>query len=284
MTSEAQIDNLTHLLVEYNWKDSRNHPEVAAQLAQIGEPAVPALIEVLRLRRGMFEETAIEQTVSQILVRMGVGVIDQLLSRLNDENGQVRTGIIYTLRQFASANPTIIDQLKDLFLASLEDPEPGVRYEAVAFLGTFKIEAAFDGLVRALYDRQDYTIARIAARTLVLLGDKKAIIPLCQALEYELTRNPEKDWLVTLKVTGSVINALKQLEAVFEVPLQTLLIAISSRSNTDVNEWACYVLAERGDVSNIPIIQEALTHPDFRVKKAAARALAKLNELNNSLS
>lgn len=283
MTSEAQIDNLIHLLVEYNWKDSRNHPEVAAQLAQIGEPAVPALIEVLRLRRGMFEETAIEHTVSQILVRMGVGVIDQLLSKLNDDNGQVRTGIIYTLHQFATANPGVVDRLKEWFLAGLKDPDPGVRYEAVVFLGAFKIEAAFDGLVRALYDRQDYSIARAAARALVLLGDKKAIIPLCQALEYELKRDP-KDWLVTGKVTGSIINALKQLEAVFEVPLQTLLIAITSRANTDVNEWACYVLAEKGDVSNVPIIQEALTHYDIRVKNAAVRALAKLNELNNSLS
>lgn len=232
MSSQAEIDELVKLLVKYyRERNTKSQEEIASRLNAIGEPALPAVINVVRTPRDIFEVDELHEMVCPILARMGEGIINPLLAKLEDSNGPVRAVAICVLRKLSTAKPDLIQRFTDLFMQALNDSDAGVRYEAVLFLGHNRIEAAFDGLVKALYDREDYSIARAAARYLAKLGGQKAILPLCEALEYELKRDPE-DWLVRGKVTKTIVEALEELNAIFEIPFQTLLLAVSEHTNS----------------------------------------------------
>ena len=141
------------------------------QLAKLGAPAVPALIEALKDRRYLVRCAA-----ARGLAKTGdKQAFEPIAALLGDEFDAVRAATAEILGELGDRRAV------EPLLKALEDPLEPVRAAAVGSLGKLGDRRAHGPVIAALKDEDAYVRAA-AAEALIALGDASAIAPLVGAL------------------------------------------------------------------------------------------------------
>ena len=116
---------------------------IGPALAQIGPPAVPALIELSKDRN---EYTRWEAVRAIRIVGAGAGAAEARLNELLSDKASIRVEAAFALWKIRP-RPTVID----VYARALEDPDEFARSNAAYYLAEFGPDAApaLPGLIRA---------------------------------------------------------------------------------------------------------------------------------------
>ena len=153
----------------------------------------------------------------------------------------------------------------DYYIATLSDDDSSnyTRGMAAKTLGLLGDKRAVDPLIKALADDRGWVRADYA-RALGQLGDKRAIDPLIKALA------DEEGTMGTTR--GAFVHALGQLG---DAAVDPLIKALSDGDRM-LRGWAAYALGKLGDKRAVDPLIKALADDDSRVRNAAEAALRKL--------
>jgi phycocyanobilin lyase alpha subunit len=158
----------------------------------------------------------------------------------------------------------------------------GLRYYAAWWLGRFRVKQpeVIEALLVGLNDENDrapdggYPLRRNAARALGKLGDKRAVAPLIQCLEFPdfYVREAAAQALAMLEDNSAISPLIKLLEGGVEAavlvpgkphlvqPYEAIIEALGSLQATEA----------------IPLIEPFIEHPVAKVQYATARAMYQL--------
>jgi HEAT repeat protein len=161
----------------------------------------------------------------------------------------------WTTQAFASCEVT--EQL----IATLDDPNEGVRCRAVSALGELKSERAVEAICHALQGQNEKVRCR-AARALGQMKSERAVEPLCQALQ---DRNDE--------VRSSAASALVELKS--EHAIEPVCLLLRHRKK-EVRAKAAHVLGQMKSERAIEPLCQALRDQNDEVRNSAAFALGEL--------
>lgn len=217
----------------------------ATALAQLGEGAVPALLEALRDRHARLREGAIEALG-------GIGgarSIEALTVALTDDRSNVRQAAAPALARAAR-----VDAVPAL-RAALSHKDPATRRCAAAALGTVADGGSAAALRDALADR-DRGVRDAALQALIRQGGPGAVEVLCRAVL-------EGDRELRTAAAG----ALKNTEWTPAGPQQRVVHAVLHGQYAQA--------AAEGEAALAPLVA-ALSDRDAAVRAAAARALGLL--------
>jgi HEAT repeat protein len=148
-----------------------------------------------------------------------------------------------------------------LFLLNiLRDGDSNHRWRAARALAKFDKKLVKDHLLRALGDRDDVNVRRIAAAFLKELGDGDMVAPLCRLL------NSENDWLVL----GSTVDYLGELGG--KESIECLKSALQHPDST-VRSKAAEHLGRLSPSQTIVLLEKKLQQEDVESRKQAVYLL-----------
>ncbi|NIM05321.1 MAG: hypothetical protein GTO55_04355 [Armatimonadetes bacterium] len=282
---------------------SVRQPFIRQALVKIGEPAIPALLEVLLspecvrvssfpvTRASVARYVLLNGAAASALSEMGPVAIPALGEAL-ERGADIPQCHYHTVRALRwIATPEVVP----LLIKALKSPDKSARGEAGHALGEIPDERARAALLEALADSENYHQSTIFGITegLGKLKEKRAIPPLCELALHS-------DWLIrraaiqglgliddsaalpvliqclehdNVATRGDAVFALGQIGDPAAVPhlLQTL-----QDKERFVASWSAWSLAEIKAVSAIPDLIAALKHADADVRRVTADSLKKL--------
>ena len=267
-------------------RDSSLPPLSAQIIVRIGSPAIPLLTKTLGEAHPLVR-AQICYILGQIKDRAAVPA---LLDALRGE--------FYTVRaKSAAALGEIGDpQAIQLLLTALKDKEDSVRVSAALALGKFHNPATFDEIANLLLDDPKIEVRQAAARAFGETKDPQALPYLMQALRdsfwwYEREQTAD-DLLWAIEAIGPasvdpLIEALSDSEGTVrkfaarmlgqigdERAIESLGMAIYDL-HFDVGQAAAESLAHLG-TSSLPVLKEALAHPETTIREHVVSALGKI--------
>jgi len=101
----------------------------------------------------------------------------KLLEMVRDRRPRARLAAVQACGTLGRVGPT----LRDALVRAIEDPEPGVRSQAVGVLGLLHVEDARNEIIGALHD-EDEIVRMFAAGTLGSMREASAREPLIERL------------------------------------------------------------------------------------------------------
>ena len=250
---------------------------------------IPRYIETLREGN-----TGSASAARERLAQMGEPAVPALVAALKDEQGEVRAHAAYALRSMGPKAKAAVPAL----ISALQDPVWEVRDDAAGALERIGTNAkdAVPGLIGALSDANDHVAAHAASALRAVGPDGKGAIPaLIENLSYQ--GFPALEAQRTLEAFGAVsVPALGRAMSHKEVgvrrraasALQTIgkdagaavpsLIAALKDSDSEVRSTAASALGAIGPAANsasgslVPLLKDE----DSRVRLAAGEALTKI--------
>ena len=194
------MDRLIKLLQEGDAETSLN---ISTQLRQIGEPAVPLLIQALNSPKSQARIAALLGSIGDKRAVMPLcSVLKQSLDSLT------RYSAILALGELGDERA-----LKPVIHA-LSDPDSAVRHTAAGALGDLGDTRALPYLLQAIQD-PDWELRRQAAYSLGQLGDKRAISALVDVLYDEYS--DVREWAAMalgMLASANMIEVLRALSSV----------------------------------------------------------------------
>ena len=175
------------------WAETSPAKEAAEALGEIGDPAVPGLLQALRhadWKTRKFAAHAFGET--DRITEVGTAV-SALVATLRDGHAEVRDRAAWALGELE--DPSAIPGL----LTALKDTDTELRSKAAWALGEIEDARAVQGLVQALKDSH-WEVRKMAAWALGEIEDISAIEPL-QAARYD----------ANVEVREAVVHALREL-------------------------------------------------------------------------
>lgn len=296
--------------------DSQKRDHVAHDLIHLGADAVPALIEALQsrdpnlpplagpilVRIGSPAIPALTKTLGEAHPLVRAQACD-LLGQIKDRTAvpallDALRGEFYTVRaRAATALGNIRDpQAIQFLLLALKDKEDIVRASAALALGKFHDPTTFDDIANLLLDDPKIEVRQAAARA---FGETKnpATLPyLMQALR-------DSFWWYEREQTADEL--LRAIEAIGPAAVDPLIEALSDSEGT-VRKFAARMLGKIGDeraieslgmeiydlhfdvgqaaaeslaclgAASLPVLKEALTHPEAGIREHVVSALGKI--------
>lgn len=223
----------------------------AGVLREIGAPAVPPLIELLRDKSANVREWAAE-----VLGRIkDPRAVPTLIEALKDDDFVVRG--IAAAALGGIKDPRAVQALSE----TLQDKSAYVRNLAAVALGEIKDPSAVPALSVALTD-SDESVGWTAAKSLGEIKDPSAVPALIEALkgcEY---------------IRWQVAGALRRIG----VAAMPALLAALMDEHRWVREGAAHALGEIQDRTAVPALCEALKDEEPDVRWAVARALGEIGD------
>lgn len=239
------------------WMETSPAAEAAEALGDIGNAAVPGLLDAL----------GNSDWKTRKFAAMGLGEVDQIIElgkviaalagRLTDAHVEVRDRSAWALGEIEDASAV------DPLLNALKDSEVRVRARAAWALGEIEDAAAVTGLVAALADSD----ATVREKSVWALGEIEAESAL-DGLVPLLTD-------VDAKVRRQVVWALGEIESARAVPDLTRALA---DGDPEVRRQAAWALGEIEHMSAVDGLTRALKDDDWRVRKNAAWALGEIED------
>lgn len=274
--------------------------EAIEELAEIGQPSVPALIKALEGN----EDKYVRKIAAWALGQIGPAAHDAvhtLIKALGDQDKYVRANAAWALGQIGPVTenvaPALIKALKDknknvrmnaagalgeigpvtkevipaLIKALDGDKNKDVRKNAAAVLGKIGpvTEKVIPALIKALGD-QDEDVRVNAIRALVKIGSstKEVIPPLIKVLE------GDEDW----SVQAHAAMALVKIGSLTKEVISPLIKVLEEGKNENGRASAALALGEIGAKEAIPALMKAfIGGPSDVVRQAAAEALNKIH-------
>ena len=240
-------------------QDAMVRREVISALAEIGGPAVPALVAALKKAKTADEVNA-ELAALSAIGAAAAPAADTVEEKLNDKDEDVRWHAARVLASIGSAADGAIPELVEL----LADAEPRVRWHAAHALGKIPAagESAVEPLIKAISDKDPHVrrAAVVALRT--LKPDPSKTLPLL--IELLNTSEPE--------VVAQVLDTLAESGDKAVPFLQKALEDDKGRY------WACLVIGEIGPPAKaaVPGLTKATTDKAPEVRMQALHALASI--------
>ncbi|NJN80598.1 MAG: HEAT repeat domain-containing protein [Anaerolineales bacterium] len=236
------------------------HPLIRGRVAETfaiskDKNAIPSLIQALS---GEYFTVRAKSAIA--LAHIGDSqVIPYLLPLLKDEESEVRISVCSALGMFK--DPTTFDEIANVLL---DDPKIEVRQAAVKALGDTLHPAAVPFLMEALrdsfwwFERED--IVKDLLSAIENMGE-----PVVDSL-IEALADKEK---TVRKYSAMILGNLKDARAIDELGMTLYDL------HDEVSEVASEALAQFGE-SAIPVLREALRHPESTVRGHAVSGLGKI--------
>ena len=240
--------------------------DVIAALADIGDPAVEALLDAISREAEAPERDAEPETpFSMFLARMGPGAGPQAPAMPSrpwgswgmwgfPEEGQDTNGPANAL---ASMGAAAVPGCQ----AALRNGREKTRALAATILGTIGDAAAFDALVAALEDKSPVVRAN-AAWSLAALKNRNAVDPLHKALEDSSPVVRQVAAMGLMDLEPSVHN-----EAI---------VKLLKDKDREVRRFVGFLLGENGEKRAIDALVEALSFGSYSERSAAVAVAKKL--------
>jgi HEAT repeat protein len=249
-------DAMPALIEALQSRDPNLPPLIGQIIIRIGSPAIPALTKILNEAHPLVRAQVCE-LLGQLKDRSAVPA---LLDALHGEFYTVRAKAATALGNIG--DPKAIQSL----LTTLKDKEIIVRISAVQALGRFNNPATFDEMADVLLDDSKIEVKQAAARAFRDTKNTQALPYLMQALRdsswwYEHEQNTE--------------DLVQAIEAMGPAAVDPLIEALSDNEGT-VRKFAARLLGQIGDERAIESLGMALYDLHFDVGKAAAESLAHL--------
>ncbi|MBL8050850.1 MAG: HEAT repeat domain-containing protein [Anaerolineales bacterium] len=238
------------------------HPLVRGRVAEIfsiskDKNAIPSLIQALS---GEFYTVRAKSAIA--LSHIGDSqTVPHLLPLLKDKEDEVRIAACYALGLFK--DPTTFDEIADVLVG---DSKIEARQAAAKALGDSKHSAAIPYLIEALRDsfwwferEQDVKVLLTAIENM----GEAIVEPLIEAL-----RDKEK---TVRKYSAMLLGNLKDIRAIEELGMTLYDL------HDEVSVATGEALAQFG-VSAIPVLSEALSHPESGVREHAVYSLGKIQD------
>ena len=262
----------------------------ARALIQIGEPTVPALVDVI-------EQADMQQTRRQAaatIVQLGpqaASAVPQLIELASDENNDHRWSAIYAMTGIGPGAASAIPVL----LARLDDRDYQVQSVACRALGGIGPAAA--KTIPQLIDRLENGVAGVrvsAALALGQIGNEKSVTALGNALNDKMhlvsetamialgeigpPSAPIAPVIVEMVDNGKMRERIRAAATVWQMTGEvkwSVNILLSEMQKEDAPWEAVDVLADIGPAAAaaIPALTNTLTSDDFLMRFRAARAL-----------
>ena len=192
------IPDLLHALL--NDQDTVVQGSAVGALAQIGEAAVPALLDILASPE---HPESIKGHAAWALAFMGVQAKEHLYRELNSDSAEVRAAVVGAIAKIAPEDSD--GGAFNILVNALTDPAENVRCEAAAVLGNLAYRPAIPNLVELLH-HPDWESRKAAALALMKIRDSAALAPLQAAL----TQEPEVAVQKVIKLAISQIEKLSE--------------------------------------------------------------------------
>lgn len=239
------------------WSRTSPAKEAADTLAEIGDAAIPGLVQALKNADWRVRKFA----------ALGLGEVDTKFDRpemtaalsdtLRDIYADVRAQSAWALGEIED------DRAVGALVNALGDAEVRVRKQAAWALGEIESPAAVKGLVAALKDTA-IEVRRQAAWALGEIEDASAISGLVAALaDADADVRKQAAW------------ALGEIEDVLAVKA---LIGALQDNDWQVRKTAAWALGEIEDASAIPALETARRDGRVEVREAAMHALRELRQ------
>jgi HEAT repeat protein len=285
-------DAVPALIEALHSRDPNLRPLVGLIIARIGSPTIPALTKSLGEAHPLVRVQVCD-ILGQIKDRAAVPA---LLEALHGE--------FYTVQAKAAAalgnigDPQAIQPL----LTALKDKEDDVRASSAFALGKFNDPATFDGIADLLLDDPKIEVRQAAARAFAETKNPKNLPYLLQALRdsfwwYEREQTAD-ELLQAIEAMGPaavdpLVEALKDPEGTVRKFAARVLGRIGDKRaieslgtaiydlHFDVGKAATESLADLGTAS-LPVLKEALTHPEASIREHAVSALGKIKDADTA--
>ncbi len=211
---EQRIDELVTVLKEAEGR--REKDRAAMSLAAIGDPAVEALIELLKN-----EDSVVREFSAGALGRIqSEKAVESLIDALLDQDRRVRSAAATALGKIQS------EKALQPLMSSLNDENSSVRYNAAEAVGRIGSEQAVDALVAGLNDERNYVRVAIAT-ALGRIGSERTVDPLIRALKDEDNQVRQASVLALLK-TKSEKAVEPLIEALTDEDWEVRLYAVEA--------------------------------------------------------
>ena len=242
------------------------HPEVVKALGDMGTEAIPALIQVLHSDLKIWSDAGVE--ICQIDPSMQGTVIEAIVGKLNHEDWNIRSSVIYALQMIDELSLQEIDDsfLISVFTRAFNDSHASVRWGSINALKKINDVSLIPIFIKALSD-PDHTIRSGAIDALEEMEPAvaKAAVP---ALTTTL-----KDTKGYIRERAAILLGQMGREAESAVPaLGTLL----GDSESAVVKSAADALRKIGDASATPALIQAWENGPRDARPAVAQALGEI--------
>ncbi len=226
--------------------------------AAIGEPIVPALVELLGHEKPLAREQA--AICLRKIGKRARSAVPALLAALKDSDSQVRDAVAKALKDIKPASDAATEQLRD----ALNDESHTVRQVASQVLGSMR---ATTGVAQDLTDRldsQNPEERKAAIKALATLRTPEVVAPLCRGLQ-------DADPTVR-RAAAEQFGQQRQVPT--DEALEPLRVALSDPIPV-VRALAAIALGrcEQRAASAIRDLIRNVAHADAEVRSAAIRAL-----------
>ena len=274
-----KMEQLVKVVAESpHWGEKRT---AAAALADIGEPAVDAMISLLGS-----EDYHVRWYVANELGGVkSEKVVQALIDLLYDEERNVRSAAAYALGNIGSERAVVP------LIEALYDVERNISVSAARALGQIGNPQAVESLIKVLRD-STLNIIGPAAEALGNIGSPEAIEPLISILEQNKNcPYAEVGWalwkLGSERATNAFITGLKTEEQWYrrgacasalgeiqsEVGVEHLIETLKNDENSQVRRSAMLALMKIKSEQSIDALGEALKDKDFEIRMYAEETL-----------
>jgi HEAT repeat protein len=239
------------------WAETSPAKEAADALGEIGDAAVPSLLQALRhanWKTRKYAAHALGET--DRITEVGTAV-SALVATLGDDHAEVRDRTAWALGELEE--PAAVPAL----VRALGDGDAAVRAKAAWALGEIEDPSAVSGLTAALKDG-DLDLRRMAVWALGEIEDASAVPVLLVALKDD-----------DAEVRSKTAWALGEIEDAAAVPG---LVQALNDPQWQVRKMAAWALGEIDDVSAIAPLQAARYDTNVAVRQAVMHALRELRD------
>jgi HEAT repeat protein len=302
IASKASSQEINSLIKKLKSNDERELDTAISELGEIGEPAIPALIEALQ-----DENLQVRQSATEVLRQSGRPVIPALVKALTNSDVELRRRAAALLKKVSrsywnsselSKVKTVVSQLIPL----LQDSDAGVRSSAASALGNIGAEAktAVSQLIPLLQD-SDAGVRSSAASALGNIGAEaktavSQLIPLLQDSDAGVRSSAASalgnigaeaktavPQLVSLLqdsdegVCSSAASALGKIGAEAKTAVPQLILLLQDSDSSDVRKSAANALVSIAEAKTaVPQLVLLLKDSDPNVRQSVASALGSI--------
>ena len=239
------------------WSETSPAKEAAEALGEIGDPAVPSLLQALRHADWKSRKYAAHAFGETDRITETGNAVAALGATLRDDHAEVRDRAAWALGELEE--PAAVPAL----VRALGDSDAAVREKAAWALGEIEQASAVPALTAALKDG-DLKLRRMAAWALGEIEDASAVPGLVAALKDNDTQLRSKSaW------------ALGEIEDARAV---SGLVQALQDAHWEVRKMAAWALGEIEDVSAIEPLQAARYDANVHVREAVMHALRELRD------
>jgi len=264
---EPPIDDLLLAMKDRNQHARANAIRALGEIGHLDAPNVVApLAAALNDKSPKIRAYAARTLGRKELARFATEdpVVENLISRLHDEDSTVRADVAWALRYGKGAR--VVGPL----VVVLEDPSETleVRQNAAEALGRIGDRAAVEPLVEALRDQQ-WQVRQAALSVVALIDEPRVLRPLLvSALQ-------DKEWRVRARAAG----ATARLSKLKDPGAWDLMTAVLKDSHPNVRARATEACAESKDYRTVmPLCTVLRKDPNSYVAWHAANALGALGD------